>query len=232
MVEGQAYWDTQAATYDRATAWIEPRLLAPAREWVAQRVRGHTLEVAAGTGANLPYLRGRYELVVWDSSGALLAEARGRARDLGVDVTAVQADASRLPWPDAHFDTVVCTFALCCVPDEVAVLREPASVVHPQGAVLLADHVESSAWLGRLVQRGLDVGQALGPVPRVADTRTRHPEGPMAERPPDDIRAGVLVLLAAVCALPVVACLGAVRDAAGVVVASPLLAAAAATFVG
>jgi len=42
----------------------------------------------------------------------------------------------------------------------------------------------------------------------------------------------VLVLLAAVCALPVVACLGAVRDAAGVVVASPLLAAAAATFVG
>ncbi len=158
MVEGQAYWDSQAATYDRATAWVEPRLLAPAREWVAQRVRGRTLEVAAGTGANLPYLQGRYdELVVSDSSGAMLAVARGRARDLGVEVTAVQADASHLPWPDAHFDTVVCTFALCCVPDEVVVLRELARVVRPEGTVLLADHVESSASLGRLVQRGLDV---------------------------------------------------------------------------
>jgi SAM-dependent methyltransferase len=52
---------------------------------------------------------------------------------------------------------VVCTFALCCVADEVAVLRELARVVRPDGLVLLADHVESSAMLGRVAQRGLDV---------------------------------------------------------------------------
>ncbi|ASR55442.1 hypothetical protein CBP52_10465 [Cellulomonas sp. PSBB021] len=37
-VDGRDYWDGQAATYDRATAWLEPRLLAPARRWVAERV--------------------------------------------------------------------------------------------------------------------------------------------------------------------------------------------------
>lgn len=158
MARGEAYWDAQAATYDRATAWVEPRLLAPARAWVADRVRGRTLEVGVGTGANLPYLRGRHdELVVADQSAAMLTVARDRAAREGVVVTAVQADAADLPWPEAQFDSVVCTFALCCVADEAAVLSELARVVRPDGVVLVADHVESSARLGRLVQRGLDV---------------------------------------------------------------------------
>jgi hypothetical protein len=42
------------------------------------------------------------------------------------------------------------------VPDERAVLRELARVVRPDGLVLVADHVESSAALGRGVQRLLD----------------------------------------------------------------------------
>lgn len=87
----------------------------------------------------------------------MLALARDRAAAERVAVTAVQADAAHLPWPDASFDSVVCTFALCCVPDEVAVLAELRRVVRPEGRVLVADHVESSAWLGRMAQRGLDV---------------------------------------------------------------------------
>lgn len=152
-MDGQAYWDRQAGTYDRATSWVEPRLLAPARAWLAQRVRGRTLDVATGTGANLPHLRGRAdEIVVTDRSEPMLAVARRRASDLGVPVTAVRADGAALPWPDASFDAVVCTFALCCVPDEVAVLSELARVVRPDGVVLLADHVESSAWPLRVLQ--------------------------------------------------------------------------------
>ncbi|CAM5784127.1 hypothetical protein CPER28S_01345 [Cellulomonas persica] len=51
----------------------------------------------------------------------------------------------------------------------------------------------------------------------------------MAERPLDEPPRPVRPWARPV---PVVACLGAVRDAAGLLVASPLLAAAAATFVG
>lgn len=153
-----AYWDEQAATYDRTTAGVERRLLAGARVWVGERVRGRTLEVAAGTGATLAAYAGRAsQITLTDRSERMLELARARASSLGVEVTALRCEATALPFPDASMDTVVCTFALCCVSDEVAVLRELARVVRPDGRVLLADHVESSAALGRLVQRGLDV---------------------------------------------------------------------------
>ena len=71
-------------------------------------------------------------------------------------VRLVEADSAHLGLPDGSFDTVVSTFAMCCVDDELAVLRELARVLRPGGRLLMADHVESSARLGRGVQRVLD----------------------------------------------------------------------------
>jgi ubiquinone/menaquinone biosynthesis C-methylase UbiE len=161
----EAYWDDQAADWDRGTAWIERRLFAAARAWIGERVHGRVLDVAAGTGANLPYVRPHASHVtVTDFSAAMLAQARRRASTLGMSVDAVQADAARLPFADASFDTVVCTFALCGVEDERAVLAELARVRAPGGVLLVADHVESSAALGRGLQRVLDLvdGRAAG----------------------------------------------------------------------
>lgn len=150
-----SYWDDHAAAYDRATAPLERRLLTPARRWVADRVRGRVLEVGVGTGANLPWYVGRAERVVAvDASPAMLAQARRRPEARTVDVRV--ADAAALPFDTAAFDTVLCTFTLCCVPDERAVLRELARVVRSDGLVLVADHVESSAAPWRALQRVLD----------------------------------------------------------------------------
>ncbi|MGY4644236.1 class I SAM-dependent methyltransferase [Cellulomonas sp. URHB0016] len=152
-----AYWDGQAATYDRTTAFLEPRLFAPARRWIAERVTGRTLEVGVGTGANLPYYAtGVTDLTLADVSGVMLAAAAARAQDLGVTVRRIQADAAHLDLPDDGFDTVLGTFMMCCVEDERAVLRELARVLRPGGRLLMADHVVSSARLGRGVQRVLD----------------------------------------------------------------------------
>jgi ubiquinone/menaquinone biosynthesis C-methylase UbiE len=152
-----AYWDRQAASYDRATAFLEPRLLAPARRWIAERVVGRTLEVAVGTGANLAYVAGRADdLTVTDVSAAMLDAALARARTLGVPVSALRADVTELPLPDDSFDTVVCTFAMCCVPDERTAMAAMARVLKPGGTLLMADHVASSARTGRAVQRALD----------------------------------------------------------------------------
>ena len=87
----------------------------------------------------------------------MLRAASSRAASLGVPVRVVQADTAHLDLPDASFDTVISTFAMCCVADELAVLRELARVLRPGGRLLMADHVESSARLGRGVQRVLDL---------------------------------------------------------------------------
>ncbi|MEZ0447611.1 class I SAM-dependent methyltransferase [Cellulomonas sp. ICMP 17802] len=154
---GAAYWDEQAPRYDRTTAFLEPRLFAPARRWIADRVEGRTLEVAVGTGANLPYYAARAtDLTITDVSAVMLRAASARAASLHVPVRTLQCDAAHLALPDDAFDTVVCTLTMCCVADELAVLRELARVLRPGGKLLLADHVESSARLGRAVQRVLD----------------------------------------------------------------------------
>ncbi len=152
-----SYWDRQAATYDRTTALFERRLLAPSRAWIAERVVGVTLEVAVGTGANLPFYAHRAtDLTPVEASRAMLDAAAVRARGVGKPVRLVQADAADLGLPSDAFDTVVCTYAMCCVEDELAVLRELGRVLRPGGRLLMADHVESSARLGRGVQRMLD----------------------------------------------------------------------------
>jgi ubiquinone/menaquinone biosynthesis C-methylase UbiE len=55
----------------------------------------------------------------------------------------VQAPAQSLPFADASFDTSVCTFVLCSVPDPASVLAEIARVLKPGGRLLFLEHVRA-----------------------------------------------------------------------------------------
>jgi ubiquinone/menaquinone biosynthesis C-methylase UbiE len=66
-------------------------------------------------------------------------------------------DAQALEFPDACFDTVVCTFSLCAIHDGRKAVAEMARVVRPGGLLLLADHVEASQWLARAAQALIEV---------------------------------------------------------------------------
>ncbi|MGH3919272.1 MAG: class I SAM-dependent methyltransferase [Pseudonocardiaceae bacterium] len=48
--------------------------------------------------------------------------------------------------PSAAFETVVCTFSLCGIPDHRKALTEMSRVLRPGGVLLLADHVASLGW--------------------------------------------------------------------------------------
>lgn len=149
-------WDAGAASYDRAIGFVDRRWLDASRRWVGARASGETLEVAIGTGLNVPHYRSDVRLTAAEFSTAMLDRARVRARNLGREVRFVEADAAALPFADESFDTVVATFLLCCVIDEAAVLAEFARVLRPGGVLLLADHVVSTNPLVRGIQAVAD----------------------------------------------------------------------------
>lgn len=150
------FWQRQAATYDRRISAVEDRFLAEGRRWVGERAYGDVLEVAVGTGLTLPYYPDGLSIDAIEWSPAMLVEGRRRAAALGLEVNFHLGDAMRLPYPDASYDTVVSTYAMCCLADERAALAEAARVLRPGGSLLLADHVVSTAWPVRLGQRLLD----------------------------------------------------------------------------
>jgi ubiquinone/menaquinone biosynthesis C-methylase UbiE len=151
------YWDRHAASYDRQMQFADRYFLGDSRAWVCSQAAGRTLEVAIGTGLNLAFYPAGVELAGVDLSPAMLAQARRRAAGLGRTVDLREADALALPFPDASFDTVVCTFALCAVPDDGPAVGEAVRVLRPGGLLLLADHIEGAAWPVRVIQRLIEV---------------------------------------------------------------------------
>ena len=149
-------WDRVADRYDRATAPLERRFLAPSRAWACALASGRTLEVGIGTGANLPHYPAGIELTGVDISPEMMARAAARAREVGRAVTLREASADALPFDDGSFDTVVCTLVLCSVPSVDGALAEMARVLRPGGYLLLVDHVVSTAAWVRGLQRLLE----------------------------------------------------------------------------
>jgi len=137
-------WDKAAPRYDKQMAFFEKIQLGGGREWLAQRAQGRVLEVAIGTGRNLPYYPADVTVTGIELSPAMLAIARQRAAGLGRDVGFQEGDAEHLPAGDASFDTVVCALSLCTIPDPAAAIGEMKRVLVPGGRLLLLDHIGST----------------------------------------------------------------------------------------
>jgi ubiquinone/menaquinone biosynthesis C-methylase UbiE len=137
-------WDNNASTYDKQIAFFERTWFGGGREWLGKRVRGRVLEVAIGTGLNLPHYPADTTITGVELSPAMLAIARQRAADLGRDVDLHEGDAQRPPFDDASFDTVVCALSLCTIPDPATAINEMHRVLVPGGRLLLLDHIGST----------------------------------------------------------------------------------------
>jgi ubiquinone/menaquinone biosynthesis C-methylase UbiE len=135
----------------------DKRLFRDSRAWVCGQASGDVLEVAVGTGLNLSHYPQGVRLTGLDYSAAMLAIARRRAAELGVDVDLQEGDAQEMAFPDASFDTVVCTYSMCAIPDERQAVAELSRVLRPGGLLLLADHVAARNWPVRAVQRLMEV---------------------------------------------------------------------------
>ena len=166
------YWDRTATRYDERVARVEERYLVPSRRWVCERAVGEVLEVAVGSGLNLPHYPPEAKLIGVDLSEGMLQLARRRAATARCEVELLRTDGSRLPFGDESFDAVVCTFSLCGFPDPRAGVEEMVRVLRPGGSLLLADHVGSTNPFIRLGQWVLQVIT----IPAEGEHWTRRPK--------------------------------------------------------
>jgi len=134
----QQKWDRAARWYDWGVALLEIAVFRDLRRRLLASAHGRVLEVAAGTGANLPYYPTGTHITAVDLSPAMLEKARRR----GVRHASVM-DAGVLALPDSSFDTVVSTLGTCTFPDPVAAVREMRRVCRPGGRILLLEHGRS-----------------------------------------------------------------------------------------
>jgi len=137
-----------ASFYDRR---ILPALLTCAcssppmmkqRAKVVPHARGKVLELGIGMGLNLRfYDPDKVESVAGvDPAAELRARAEAAPRDPRLNLSVRDGTAEALPFENASFDTVVCTFTLCSVHTPRAALDEARRVLAPGGTFLFCEH--------------------------------------------------------------------------------------------
>ena len=123
--------------YDRWSAWLsfgqDPRWRRCMVSHVTVRPQDHVLDVACGTGLVIRELHRRYgcRITGLDQSAGMLQGARERTAALGDAVTLVEGRAEALPFGEATFDGLTCTYLLRYVDDVDATLAGLARVLKP-----------------------------------------------------------------------------------------------------
>jgi ubiquinone/menaquinone biosynthesis C-methylase UbiE len=152
-------WAKQAASYDRQIGWFERKVFGGQqhRAWACRQAQGDVLEVAVGTGLNLPEYALDTRVTGIDLSPEMLEIARRRISLSAHEVDLRIGDAQDLPFDDASFDAVVCTYSLCNIPDPAVAIAEMHRVLRPGGRLVLVDHIGSrSRWVYGL-QKAIEV---------------------------------------------------------------------------
>ncbi|HEX2603211.1 MAG TPA: class I SAM-dependent methyltransferase [Oxalicibacterium sp.] len=141
MEKAPGWYDRHVLPYLLDTACgLAP--IARQRALIVPQAQGRVLEIGIGTGLNLAFYDRRKvaQLVGVDPAAQMHALAQRRSIRAGMQVELVTLSAERLPLASASFDSVVCTYTLCSIPDPHAALREMRRVLKPGGKLFYAEH--------------------------------------------------------------------------------------------
>lgn len=112
------------------------------REKVVPLARGQVFEIGCGGGINQQFYDPAQVTAFagMDPSAKGLDYARAAAARKGWQADIRQGFGEAIPFDDASFDTVVCTFTLCSVCDSAQTVRELHRILKPGGRLLYAEH--------------------------------------------------------------------------------------------
>jgi ubiquinone/menaquinone biosynthesis C-methylase UbiE len=133
-----------SGAYDSFLKNAEKAGLSEQRRKIVSLATGKTLEIATGTGLNLPhYTDAVTELILTEPYPHMVKVLRNKVAKLNRRVTIVESTVETLPFPDASFDTVVATMILCSAADPEIALNEITRVLRPGGQYLFLEHVRN-----------------------------------------------------------------------------------------
>jgi SAM-dependent methyltransferase len=120
---------------------LSTRVTGEIRDRVCAGLAGDVLEIGYGSGLNQPHLPPEVT-GVWAVEPSTTAIKLGMERRAASPIPVVVAgdDAQSLPFPDDRFDSALCTWVLCGLPDPGAALAEVARVLKPGAALHFVEH--------------------------------------------------------------------------------------------
>ena len=145
------------------TLALNDRLTGEVRDRVCAGLAGDVLEIGYGGGLNQPYLPPEVTgLWAVEPSATALELSRPRREASAVPVVVAGDDAQSLRLPDRRFDSALCTWVLCGIPDPGRALAEVARVLRPGGTLHLVEHgLSPDPGVVRWQRRGNRLNQAL-----------------------------------------------------------------------
>jgi SAM-dependent methyltransferase len=149
VAANRRWWDADAADYLAEHGdflgladfvWCPEGLRESEARLLGELAGCSVLEVGCGSASCARWLAAKGAWVVGvDLSAGMLGHAVTAARDTGIPVPLVQADATHLPFASGSFDLACSAFgAVPFVADSAAVMREVARVLRPGGRWVFA----------------------------------------------------------------------------------------------
>ncbi len=105
------------------------------------RAAGDVLEIGIGSGLNLEhYSEGVTSITGLDPAAELTVMAERRARKLAAPVDVLQVSGEEIPADDGRYDSLVCTWTLCTIPNVYRAVTEMHRVLKPGGSLYFVEH--------------------------------------------------------------------------------------------
>jgi ubiquinone/menaquinone biosynthesis C-methylase UbiE len=132
-----------AKYYDRMLAASEEACLRDWRRQMLASATGLTIEVGAGSGANIEHYPDTVtELILTEPDAAMRQLLLDKRELLAAHHAHVEPwTMDRIEREDNSVDTVVCTLVCCSVPDMATALIEVKRVLKPGGRLIFIEHV-------------------------------------------------------------------------------------------
>jgi phosphatidylethanolamine/phosphatidyl-N-methylethanolamine N-methyltransferase len=149
-------YDVWSRVYDRTFGVLVQKRQRRALEQLHLRPGDKVLDIGVGTGIMLAHYPHDVTVVGMDLSGGMLAKAREKCLELGLDhCHLVRADAMLPPFAPQSFDHVMISHTISVVSDPARLVRWARTLVKPRGRIVLLNHFQSTnplmGWLERIL---------------------------------------------------------------------------------